>query len=274
MNRDVDKEPALEVKFAGFGESGVETRRTSLAVETALEVVVNGVSHSLLMQTPGAERELVVGYLYTEGLIETAGEIGGLRFMDGPEFLGLSGTRVEADLPGLDAGARLPDRPTVSMASCGLCGKEDLEKLGRGLDRVKSRHRFAWPVLAGLINDLRRHQPLYETTHGVHAVALYTDEGDLLCCYEDVGRHNALDKVIGRGLEEGWSFEDKIVVLSGRASLEMIMKTARAKAPLLLCFSSPTALAVEAAKVLNLTLVGRRKDRSLAAFTHNRRLIE
>ncbi|MEW5724335.1 MAG: formate dehydrogenase accessory sulfurtransferase FdhD [Thermodesulfobacteriota bacterium] len=266
-------EPTQEVKYTEFDGGEPALHRGPLALETALEVVVNGRSHSLLMQTPGREKELVTGYLYTEGLIETPAEIGEMRFAPGPEFLGAEGLRVEVTLPGLNDAAGLPARPAVALASCGLCGKEALDQLGRGLNRVRSRQRFAWSVLFGLLPDLRRHQPLYEKTRGVHAVALYRADGTFFCCFEDVGRHNALDKVIGHGLLSGWSFEDKLMVLSGRASLEMVLKTARSQAPLLLCFSSPTALAVDAAKALNLTLVGRQEERTLAGFTHTRRLV-
>ena len=245
-----------------------------MAMEAALEVVVNGRSHSLLMQTPGREEDLVVGYLFTEGLIDSPEEIAGIRFVEGDSFLGVSGLRAEVSLPTLSLEAGLPERPALSLASCGLCGKEALDQIGRGLARVRSRQTFKWTVVAGLPEDLRRHQPLYELTRGVHAVALYRPEGTLMCCFEDVGRHNALDKVIGRSLLEGWPLTDKLAVLSGRASLEMVLKTVRAGLPLLLCFSSPTVLAVEAARTLNLTLVARQEDDSLAAYTHARRLKE
>lgn len=252
----------------------VTSDRPNLAVEAALEVVVNGISHSLLMQTPGWERELVVGYLFTEGLIDRPDEVMEFRLLDGPSFLEISGLRAEVTLPRLAVENGLPPRPALSLSSCGLCGKEDLEKLGRGLGRVKSRQQVDWRILEGLIEDLTHHQPLYEQTRGVHAVALYGADGRFACCYEDVGRHNALDKSIGRALLEGWPLDDKVAVLSGRASLEMVLKASRAGLPVLLCFSSPTVLAVEAAKVLNLTLVGRQKDKYLTAFTHGRRLVD
>ncbi|MFH1090779.1 MAG: formate dehydrogenase accessory sulfurtransferase FdhD [Pseudomonadota bacterium] len=274
METNEKAQPEHAVRFKTFEEGSVRFENGWLALESALEVVVNGRAHSLLMQTPGAEKNLVVGYLYTEGLIDSPGEIGRLDFVTEEGILGLEGCRVEVDLPGLSVESGLPERPALSFASCGLCGKEALDRLGRGLTWVRSKHEFSWPVLYGLLPDLRRHQPLYERTRGVHAAALYEADGSFLCCYEDVGRHNALDKVIGQALLEGWSFQDKIVLLSGRASLEMILKMARAGLPLLLCFSRPTALAVEASKALNLTLVGRLEERRLACYTHYRRLKE
>ncbi|MHA1544137.1 MAG: formate dehydrogenase accessory sulfurtransferase FdhD [Alphaproteobacteria bacterium] len=266
--------PAREVSSRTLSRSGVRRSMGLLAVESALEVVINGRPHSLLMYTPGAEKELVAGYLHTEGLIDAPGEITGLEFEKGPGFLEMEGQKVQVALPGLPPELPLPDRPVLSLSGCGLCGKEALDRAGRGLFRVRSKQAFSWSVLPGLLKDLPRRQPLYRQTRGVHAAAMYQADGTFLCCYEDVGRHNALDKVIGRGLLAGWSFDDKLVVLSGRASLEMVLKTVRAGMPLCLCFSSPSVLAVEAAKAFNLTLAGRQEDRSLAAYTHTRRLKE
>ncbi|MBU2550007.1 MAG: formate dehydrogenase accessory sulfurtransferase FdhD [Proteobacteria bacterium] len=264
--------PAREADFWRYDHQAVSKGRGPLAVESALELVVGGRPHSLLMRTPGADVELVTGFLFTEGLIDAPADIAAMEFVPGPEFLGVAGARVLVDLPGLAPDRPLPERTALSLASCGLCGKEDLERLGRGLSRVRSKQGFAWSVLTELLLDLRRHQPLYEQTRGVHAVALYDADGRFRACFEDVGRHNALDKVVGKALREGWSFGDKLVVLSGRASLEMVLKAVRAGVPLMLCFSSPTILAVEAAKTLNLTLVGRREEHYLAAYTHARRV--
>ena len=250
------------------------SKELKLAVETALEIVVNDSPHSMLMQTPGYEKELVLGFLFTEGLLETPDDAAGLDFEPGQPFLDSVGIRALVKLPGLDSSQGLPQRPALSLSSCGLCGKEDLEKLGRGLGVVKSKQKFRWDLTASLVDDLTNRQPLYEATRGVHAVAMYDSTGEFFCCYEDVGRHNALDKVIGRCLLEGWSFNDKLLILSGRASLEMILKTARAGVPLLLCFSNPTAPAVEAAKTLNLTLVGRQGKNGLICYSHFRRLID
>ncbi|MEW6263824.1 MAG: formate dehydrogenase accessory sulfurtransferase FdhD [Thermodesulfobacteriota bacterium] len=266
------EESAVEVSFQRYQTGSLKRTAALLAQETALEIVINGRSHSLLMQTPGRERELAVGYLFTEGLIEHPSQIGDLTIIDGGAFFNAKGRRVHIRLPHLESLADLPPRTALSLSSCGLCGKQDLEKVGRGLSRIKSRQLFAWTTLMAMVEDLGRHQRLYDLTKGVHAVALYQADGAYLCCFEDVGRHNALDKAIGWALEQGLTFKDKLALLSGRASLEMIIKTVRAGLPLLLCLSSPTVLAVEAAKSLNLTLIGLRKDGSLGGFSHTRRL--
>jgi FdhD protein len=271
----ITTDPAFEVNYQVYDHLGrTGPGHTQLALEAPLELSVNDIPHSILMRTPGADLELVTGYLFTEGLIQSTTDIGDLEFVADQENLGLGGVRAKATLPSLDTSAGLPERPVMALSSCGLCGKESLGRLKRGLNRIRSKQQFPWKVLATLVQDLRRHQPLYDLTRGVHAVAMYQAQGEFLECYEDVGRHNALDKVIGRCLGQGCNFQDKMVVLSGRASLEIIIKVARAGLPLLLCFSSPTVLAVESAKSLNLTLVARQKDLTLAAFTHQRRLTE
>lgn len=264
--------PSRLVRYQEYQGSKIESLERHLAEETALDIMINGQSYGLLMQTPGQERELTVGYLYTEGLIDEPGQITDLKIGEGDGFLGIDGIRAEATLPSLEGSRTLPERMALSLSSCGLCGKESLDQVGRGIERIKGRQHFKWPILYGLLKDLRTRQPLYEKTHGVHAASIYEADGTFLCAFEDVGRHNALDKAIGHCLLERIDLSDKLVVLSGRASLEMILKSVRAGIPLFLCFSNPTILAIEAAKSLNLTLVAREDDTTLAAYTHTRRI--
>jgi len=266
--------PLREIGCQHFADSSVKESTCPLALESVLEITVNGRPYSLLLHSPGWEKELVVGFLFTEGLIEAVEEIEAVKFGPGPSLLGLEGVRAETILPGLDPDAPLPDRPVVSLSSSGLSSREVLEKRSRGIKPIKSRQSFSWSTLSGLLQDLPQHQPLYHLTRGVHAAALYRADGTFLSCFEDVGRHNALDKLIGRALLQSWPLDDKLVVLSGRASLEMILKTVRAGLPLCLCFSSPTVLAVEAAEIFELTLVGRHQEESLTAYTRLDRLVE
>ena len=267
-------EPSQSVRYEHFREGRLDRTRRNLAEEVALEILVNGKPYSLLMETPGQEMELVYGYLFTEGMIDTASQISGITIQKGSDFLGAEGLQALAELPAQDTDEALPDRLSISLSSCGLCGKDGLDQVGRGISRVRSRQHFSWATLSGLAADLRNHQPLYEETRGVHAVAVYDASGTFKWCFEDVGRHNALDKVVGHALLNNIALDDKMVILSGRASLEMILKAARAGIPLFICFSNPTVLAIEAAKALNITLVSRESDHSLAAYTHTRRIEE
>ncbi len=267
-------DPSQPVRYEHFRDGLLRRTKRNLAEEVALEILVNGRPYSLLMETPGQEMELVYGYLFTEGLIDTPSQVSRVILQKGPDFLGAEGLQALAELPGQKESDALPDRLSISLSSCGLCGKDGLDQVGRGIGRVHSRQRFSWTTLSGLATDLRNHQPLYEETRGVHAVAVYDAHGTFLSCFEDVGRHNALDKAVGHALLKNITLDDKMVILSGRASLEMILKAARAGIPLFLCFSNPTALAIEAAKSLNITLVSRESDHSLAAYTHTRRIEE
>jgi FdhD protein len=265
-------EPSQPVRYEHFRDGRLERTRRNLAEEVALEILVNGRSYSLLMETPGQELELVYGYLFTEGMIDTASQVSRVTLQKGPDFLGAEGLQALAELPAQDMSDALPDRLSISLSSCGLCGKDSLDQVGRGVSRVRSRQHFSWATLSDLAADLRNHQPLYEETRGVHAVAVYDASGAFMWCFEDVGRHNALDKAVGHALLNDIALDDKMIILSGRASLEMILKAARARIPLFLCFSNPTVLAIEAAKALNITLVSRESDHSLAAYTHTRRI--
>ncbi len=141
----------------------------------------------------------------------------------------------------------------------------------KGLGRVKSTHRFTMEVLKLLPERLNEHQPLYQKTGGAHAAVLFNTQGDPLLYSEDMRRHNALDKVIGAALIKGISFQDKILLSSGRASLEMILKTARAGIPVFVAMSRPTSKAVEAAKFYNITLLDMAKN-SNRIYSHARRI--
>ncbi|MCP4664747.1 MAG: hypothetical protein GY849_00135 [Deltaproteobacteria bacterium] len=139
------------------------------------------------------------------------------------------------------------------------------------MHRVKSRHRFSMDILKGVCRNLETFQPLYQKTGGAHAAVLFDSQGDPILFCEDMGRHNALDKVIGGALIQGISCEDKMLVSSGRASLEMILKAARAGMPLFAALSRPTSKAVEAAKFYNITLLDLAKNNN-RIYSHARRI--
>ena len=251
----------------------ISREKTDLTVETPLQIIVNGQSHTLIMFTPQHIRELAIGFVFTEGLIKDFKEIkdckvSGVRENDGDEAIE---ARIEivskGPLPMAASGKR------VSYSSCGICGTENYNQMKNGLKRVKSTHRFGMDMLKELPNSLEEFQPLYTKTGGAHAAVLFDSKGEQIVHCEDMGRHNALDKVIGSTLIRRLSPEDKVLVSSGRASLEMILKTARAGFPVFVAMSRPTSRAVEAARFYNVTLIDMAKNTN-RIYTHVRRIKE
>ena len=215
-----------------------------VAVEEPLEIRVGGAPLAVTMRTPGHDEELAVGFLFGEGLI------------DGPQAAGppadLAGNTVEVAGPLLrEVGAR----SFYTSSSCGVCGKGALEEVA-----VASSPAKAGPVLErALLADLpeRLRQPTLARTGGLHATGLFTAAGELVCVREDVGRHNAMDKVIGWALGEGLvPLHPRVLCVSGRLSFELVQKAAVAGAPVLVGVGAPTSLAVRLADDRGLTLAG------------------
>jgi FdhD protein len=242
-----------------------------LILETPLEIIINGETSTLIMFTPGMIRELVTGFVFTEGLIDKLSDIeecviSSAERGDGEEV-------IEARVT-ISSKILMPSTPKgkrVSYSSCGICGKENYYDLKKGLGRVKSRQRYSMDILEGLPETLKKHQPFYQKTGGAHAAVLFDSNGNPLLYCEDMGRHNAVDKIIGASLIKGVSCNDKIMLSSGRASLEMILKTSRAGIPLFVVMSRPTSRAVEAAKFYNITLIDMARG-SNHIYSHVRRI--
>lgn len=244
---------------------------SDLLAETPLEITVNSEKLVLIMCTPGMMRELVAGFLFTEGIIDGIEDL---------EECTITGTNLHNGEQGFEAhvftkeNKRLniaDNRSRISYSACGVCGKTGYSQLNTSLSRVKSRQKVSMDLLKGLPSELSRFQPLYDKTGGAHAAVLFDGRGKHIAHSEDMGRHNAVDKVIGRSLLEGIPLGDKILLSSGRASLEMILKTARAGLPFFVAMSRPTSRAVDAARFYNITLVDMAKD-SNRIYTHARRI--
>ena len=245
--------------------------RTDLIVEIPLEIVINQQRRILIMLTPQMITELVVGFVFTEGLIGHPSEvlecsISTMSKDHGDEYL-----EARVTLKSGTVFKKKKQETRVSYSSCGVCGKENFNELEMGLGRVKSRHLFSMKTLRHVSERLTDYQPLYARTGGAHAAILFQADGEALLHCEDMGRHNALDKLIGATLLKGWTRADKIVISSGRASLEMILKVTRAGFPIFVAMSRPTSRAVEAARFYNITLVDFAKG-SHRIYTHARRI--
>jgi FdhD protein len=218
--------------------------RDEVAVEEPLEIRVDGQPLAVTMRTPGHDDELALGFLYGEGLI------------DGPREAGLTddlaANIVEVSGPLL---REVGGRRFYTTSSCGVCGKGALEEVAVYAPRLAGGPMVDRAMLAALPDRLR--QPTFERTGGLHATGLFSAEGELLIVREDVGRHNAMDKVIGRALLDGrLPLRDAILCVSGRLAFELVQKAVVAGTPILVGVGAPTSLAVELAVDRDLTLAG------------------
>ncbi|HEY8647366.1 MAG TPA: formate dehydrogenase accessory sulfurtransferase FdhD [Gaiellaceae bacterium] len=216
-----------------------------VAVEEPLEIRINGSPVAITMRTPGHDEELALGFALSEGLRPV-----GARLPDD-----LAANAVELDAPGFDP-ARLA-RSFYTSSSCGVCGKGALEAVAVEAPRVESKLTMAAELIAILPDRLRAAQPAFEATGGLHATGLFDEHGELLCLREDVGRHNAMDKVIGWAFGGGLlPLTQSILCVSGRLSFELVQKAAVAGCPVLVAVGAPSSLAVELAKDRGVTLCG------------------
>jgi FdhD protein len=232
-----------------------------VAVEEPLEIRIAGVPVAVTMRTPGHDEELALGFCLSEGL----------RPLDARLPVDLAANTVEVDAPGADVG-RL-QRSFYTSSSCGVCGKGALEAVAVEAPRVESDLRADAALVAQLPDRLRAGQAAFEATGGLHATGLFSSAGDLLCVREDVGRHNALDKVIGRAFLDGLlPLSRSILCVSGRLSFELVQKAAVAGCPLLVAVGAPSSLAVELAADRGITLCGFVRGGSLNIYTEPARI--
>ena len=233
-----------------------------VAIEEPLEIRVDGKPIAVTMRTPGHDEELAIGFLYGEGLIEHAPPVG---LTDD-----LAANTIEVGGPLTRApGAR----SFYTTSSCGVCGKGALEEVAVHSPLLGPGPRIARELLADLPDRLV--QPGFARTGGLHATGLFDVEGRLLCVREDVGRHNAMDKVVGWALGGGrLPLSDSLLCVSGRLSFELVQKAAVAGAPILVGVGAPTSLAVELAADRGLTLCGFARRGKVNVYTHPERVLE
>ncbi len=228
----------------------------AVAVEEPLEIRIGGRPVAVTMRTPGHDEELAVGFCLSEGLRPV-----GARLPDD-----LAANSVEVDAPGFDP-ARLA-RSFYTTSSCGVCGKGALEAVAVEAPWVESDLRVSSQVVAGLPERLREGQATFEVTGGLHATGLFAPGGELVCLREDVGRHNAMDKVIGWAYRRGaLPIERSLLCVSGRLSFELVQKAAVAGCPILVAVGAPSSLAIELASDRGITLCGFVRGGSVNVYT-------
>jgi FdhD protein len=241
-----------------------------VVAEEPLEIRVNGESVSVTMRTPGDDFDLATGFLWTEGVIQSAGEIGTIAYCPDEEHPDLKNI-VNVGL--VDSKRKLePSRRLWSNSSCGLCGKATLEAIHQVCRRIDSAIVVDGDVLFSLPSQLRQEQANFERTGGLHAAALFDAFGTLLVMREDIGRHNAVDKVLGAALREARPLTETILMVSGRLGFEIAQKAVVAGVPVLASISAPSSLAVELADEFGMTAVGFLRGRSMNVYTHAQRI--
>jgi FdhD protein len=247
-------------------------RPDTLAAEEPMEIRVNGRPLTVTMRTPGNDFDLAVGFLLSEGVVCQASDVASIRYCAGATTEGLNTYNV-VDVV-LAAGVRPPDgsleRNFYTTSSCGLCGKASLDAVRTTATWSvrEDRASIDTSVLATLPDLLREHQSVFDNTGGLHAAGLFTTDGELLYAREDVGRHNAVDKVLGHALLEGeLPARGTILMVSGRASFELVQKAWMAGVPILAAVSAPSSLAADLAESAGLTLVGFLRGSSMNIYT-------
>ncbi|ORA26939.1 formate dehydrogenase accessory sulfurtransferase FdhD [Mycobacterium aquaticum] len=272
MGRVTARRPVLRIR------DGHQVRRPdTLTVEEPLEIRVGARPLTVTMRTPGHDFDLAAGFLVSEGVVSESGQIAGIRYCAGATADGTNTYNV-VDVTLADRVA--PPDPSLernfyTTSSCGLCGKASLEAV---------RTSATWAVaddpicispetLAALPDRLRAAQRVFDSTGGLHAAGLFTADGELVFLREDVGRHNAVDKVVGHALRESMlPLRETILMVSGRASFELVQKALMAGIPMLAAVSAPSSLAVDLAAQNGLTLIGFLRGTSMNVYTGCERL--
>ena len=242
----------------------------ALVAEEPLAIRIQGQPYAVVMRTPGEEKAHAAGFCLTEGLVDTWDDVAAIGFCDengtNVVTVTLSDRRREA------VGGLLERRGYISQTSCGLCGKQLIEELFQLIRPVRDESRIKPSKARALLEDLGRLQPLRAKTAATHSATLYDRRLQPLVSAEDVGRHNALDKAIGKLFVEARLHEASVLALSSRISYELVQKAARARIPIILAISRPTTLAVSLATELDITLACLAREGGLFIYCGKQRL--
>ncbi|MEU5766330.1 formate dehydrogenase accessory sulfurtransferase FdhD [Streptomyces asoensis] len=274
MGRVTERRKVIRIR-----DGAVSARPDTLVAEEPLEIRLDGKPLAITMRTPGDDFALAAGFLVSEGVLASASDLLNIVYCAGATGEGGANTYNVVDVR-TAPGVKIPDitleRNVYTTSSCGLCGKASL-------DAVRTTTR--WPIadtpplritpalLTSLPDRLREAQRVFDRTGGLHAAALFSEEGELLDAREDVGRHNAVDKLVGRALQNGdLPLSRTILMVSGRASFELAQKAVMAGIPVLAAVSAPSSLAVDLAAETGLTLVGFLRGSSMNVYAGEDRI--
>lgn len=258
-----------------------------LAVEEPMEIRIGygetdnrlQKSISVTMRTPGNDFELATGFLFTEGIIQSANDIYKIQYCTEANTIENKENIVRVELkPHVDLDLTRLKRNFYTTSSCGVCGKESIDavKIACPTNQNKSQIQVSKSVILSLPNKLREKQNVFEHTGGLHACALFDTNGELQLLREDVGRHNALDKLIGASIHKPKDFTNlynSVLLLSGRASFELLQKAAMASIQIVCAVGAPSSLAVEIAKEFNITLIGFLRENRFNIYSCEERIL-
>ncbi len=261
--------PKHQVTF--WNKTARKSLPRDLIQEEPLSIRVQGKPYSVILRTPGDELAHVAGFCLAEGIIDTPDDYASLAYCDGADTNVVTITLKAARLEKISE--HLDRRGFISQTSCGLCGKELVKELYQLIQPLTDNEKLDIHMAYRCLEKLSDQQPLRNATHASHAAVIYTSDFKPLSSAEDVGRHNALDKAIGKVFLSSQLEKASLVILSSRISYELVQKAARARIPVMLAASRPTALAVELASQLNITLVTQSKGKGLYIFCGEHRLI-
>lgn len=246
-------------------DTGVGTGRTdTLAVEEPLEIRVNGRPVSVTMRTPGHDLDLALGFLVTEGIVREPGEISGA--------INCADNVVDVTL---DHEPDVSPRTFYTSSSCGICGKATIDavRTSSSYDVATDPVRVSPAVITAMPDQLRAQQRVFDRTGGLHAAGLFSSGGELVCLREDVGRHNAVDKLVGWAVQQQQlPLRGQLLQVSGRASFELVQKAVMAGIPVLSAVSAPSSLAAQLAEQTGLTLLGFVRGTSFNVYAGGQRI--
>lgn len=265
----ITRAPSVVTKCTQTRDGAWSAGERAIAEETAIAIVVDGGAEAVMMGTPADIEDFAYGFALTEGVVDRLADIRDVEVVQAE--LG-----IEARLwlkTGASSALMRRRRRRAGPVGCGLCGVESLEDAMRPFAPVTSDLRVSANEILAAMASLTPQQPLFQQTRAVHAAAIYTPRDGVKLVREDVGRHNALDKLIGALARNGETAADGFILMTSRVSIELIQKAARIGAPMLAAISAPTALAVRTAEAANITLCGIVRENGLEVFTHERRIL-
>jgi len=275
----LDPERVMKVQVTHWKEHLQEQREDHVTVEEPFEVRVNHRNLAIIMRTPGHDRELAMGFLFTERVIHQADDVHAIEDAMDEDGLPLANV-VNVHLHPNEKQDSLTfvdkfERHFAVSASCGLCGKNSIDDLMLTAPSLKEEDlRISTSCIYELTRQLRTGQDVFTHTGGLHAAGLFNETGELCLLREDVGRHNAVDKIIGHGLlHNTLPYSRHILVVSGRTSYEIIQKALFARIPCIAAISAPSSLAIELADQAGITLIGFLRDHAMNVYTHAERIV-